>query len=61
MATDLATFTHLRPSEIKTYHKTAYDRISPAKVLDGNGKTILITGGGAECDLPSISHLTNIL
>jgi hypothetical protein len=43
---DLAAFTQLRPAEIKTYHKTSYDRISPSKTLDGKNKTVLITGGG---------------
>jgi hypothetical protein len=43
---DLAAFTQLRPTEIKTYHKTTYDRISPSKTFNGKNKTVLITGGG---------------
>jgi len=44
---DLAAMTMLRPAEIKTYHRTTYDRIAPAKTLKGEGKTVLITAGGA--------------
>ena len=43
---DLAALVHLRPPEIKTYHRTTYDRLSPSKTLDGRNKTVLITGGG---------------
>jgi hypothetical protein len=44
---DLAAMTFLRPSEIKTYHRTTYDRIEPATTFDGKDKTVLITGGGS--------------
>ena len=44
---DLASLTFVRPAEIKTYHRTTYDRISPSKTFDGKGKTVLITAGGA--------------
>jgi hypothetical protein len=44
---DLAALTHLRPAEIKTYHQTTYDRISPSNTFDGKDKTVLITGGGS--------------
>ena len=43
---DLAAMTSLRPSEIKTYHKSTYDRISPSTTFDGRGKTVLVTAGG---------------
>jgi len=43
---DLAPMTMIRPAEIKTYHKSSYDRISPEKTFNGQGKTVLITGGG---------------
>lgn len=43
---DLKGMTFLRPAEIKTYHQTTYDRISPSKTFEGKGKTVLITGGG---------------
>ena len=43
---DLTALTHLRPVEIKTYHQTTYDRISPSTTFDGKDKTVLITGGG---------------
>jgi hypothetical protein len=43
---DLATLGFLRPAEIKTYHHTTYDRISPSNTFDGKNKTVLITGGG---------------
>ncbi|GAB7365573.1 hypothetical protein MBLNU230_g6645t1 [Neophaeotheca triangularis] len=33
------------PTEIKTYHHTTYDRISPLQTFDGTGKTVLITAG----------------
>ncbi|KAK3686508.1 hypothetical protein LTR37_019755 [Vermiconidia calcicola] len=42
---NLGAMTFLRPSEIKTYHQTTYDRISPNKTLDGKGKTVLVTAG----------------
>ncbi|KAK4506278.1 hypothetical protein PRZ48_000008 [Zasmidium cellare] len=42
---DPAAWTHVRPAEIKTYHRTSYDRISPSNTLDGKGKTVLITAG----------------
>ncbi|KAF2159980.1 hypothetical protein M409DRAFT_70713 [Zasmidium cellare ATCC 36951] len=42
---DPATWTHVRPTEIKTYHRTTYDRISPSNTLNGKGKTVLITAG----------------
>lgn len=44
---DLTALTHLRPVEIKTYHQTTYDRISPSNTFDGQDKTVLITGGGS--------------
>jgi hypothetical protein len=44
---DLATLIHLRPAEIKTYHRTAYDRPSPSNTYDGKNKTVLVTGGGS--------------
>lgn len=38
---------HYRPAEIKTYHSTTYDRISPLTTkFDAKGKTVLITAGG---------------
>lgn len=43
---DLPALTMLRPAEIKTYHQSTYDRISPEKTLRGEGKTVLITAGG---------------
>jgi hypothetical protein len=43
---DLTALTHLRPAEIKTYHQTTYDRISPSTTFDGKDKTVLVTGGG---------------
>lgn len=44
---DLTALTHLRPAEIKTYHQTTYDRISPSATFDGKDKTVLITGGAS--------------
>ena len=43
---DLAAFTFLRPAEIKTYHRTTYDRLAPTTTFDGTNKTVLITAGG---------------
>lgn len=44
---DPAAWTHVRPAEIKTYHRTTYDRISPSNTFNGQGKTVLVTAGGA--------------
>ena len=47
MAMDLKNLLHFRPAEIKTYHTTTYDRISPTNTtFDARGKTVLITAGG---------------
>lgn len=46
-AIDLAALVHIRPAEIKTYHRDTYNRISPSKTFDGKNKTVLITGGGS--------------
>ncbi|KAM0715491.1 hypothetical protein Q7P37_008989 [Cladosporium fusiforme] len=36
----------IRPTEIKTYHQTTYDRISPSNTkFDAKGKTLFITAG----------------
>jgi len=50
---DLAPMTTIRPAEIKTYHKSSYDRISPEKTFNGQGKTVLITGGASGIGLAS--------
>ncbi|KAK5739292.1 hypothetical protein LTR17_005398 [Elasticomyces elasticus] len=43
---DFKDLPQFRPAEIKTYHSSTYDRISPSTTkFDAKGKTVLITAG----------------